>query len=64
LWLLPSGPDQVGERKRPSDSRPGEGIITVHTVGRNQDGAQVIEFDRTLLASMRNPVDPATGPQR
>ncbi|MFI2369934.1 MaoC family dehydratase [Streptomyces sp. NPDC018833] len=50
--------------KRPSDSRPGEGIITVHTVGRNQDGAQVIEFDRTLLASMRNPVGPATGPQR
>ena len=23
LWLLPSGPDQVGERKRPTDSRRG-----------------------------------------
>ncbi|WP_141718067.1 MaoC family dehydratase [Nocardia altamirensis] len=41
--------------KRPSASRPGEGIVTVHTTGRNQDGVQVIEFDRTLLASMRNP---------
>jgi itaconyl-CoA hydratase len=41
--------------KRPSASRPGEGIVTVHTVGRNQDGIVVIEFDRTVLASMRNP---------
>ncbi|MFJ9626110.1 MaoC family dehydratase [Streptomyces sp. NPDC101175] len=39
--------------KRPSATRPGEGIVTVHTVGRNQDGVQVIEFDRTLLASPR-----------
>ncbi|MGW0252479.1 MaoC family dehydratase [Nocardia goodfellowii] len=39
--------------KRPSASRPGEGIVSVHTVGRNQDGVQVIEFDRTLLAPMR-----------
>lgn len=38
--------------KRPSGSRPGEGIVTVHTVGRNQDGVQVIEFDRTVLALM------------
>jgi itaconyl-CoA hydratase len=38
--------------KRPSGSRPGEGIVTVHTVGRNQDGVPVIEFDRTVLASM------------
>lgn len=40
--------------KRPSGSRPGEGIVTVHTVGRNQDGVQVIEFDRTVLALMRS----------
>jgi itaconyl-CoA hydratase len=39
--------------KRPSGSRPGEGIVTVHTAGRNQDGVQVIEFDRTVLAPMR-----------
>lgn len=39
--------------KRESRSRPGEGIVTVHTLGRNQDGVQVIEFDRTVLASMR-----------
>ena len=40
--------------KRQSGSRPGEGIVTVHTVGRNQDGVQVIEFDRTVLAPMRS----------
>jgi itaconyl-CoA hydratase len=43
--------------KRASGSRPGEGIVTVHTTGRNQDGVKVIEFDRTLLATMRNPND-------
>jgi len=36
--------------KRPSGSRPGEGIVTVHTTGRNQDDLPVIEFDRTILA--------------
>ncbi|MFK4102501.1 MaoC family dehydratase [Streptomyces sp. NPDC019531] len=41
--------------KRLSATRQGEGIVTVHTVGRNQDGVQVIEFDRTLLASVRTP---------
>lgn len=40
--------------KRPSGSRPGEGIVTVHTVGCNQDGVRVIEFDRTVLALMRS----------
>ncbi|OEJ29281.1 dehydratase [Streptomyces agglomeratus] len=44
--------------KRPSGSRPGEGIVTVHTVGRNQDGVPVIEFDRTLMATMRGPARP------
>jgi itaconyl-CoA hydratase len=38
---------------RPSRTRAGEGIVTVHTVGLNQDGVQVIEFDRTVLATMR-----------
>jgi itaconyl-CoA hydratase len=48
---------------RPSASRPGQGIVTVHTVGRNQDGVVVIEFDRTLLAGPRNAdVRPETSP--
>jgi itaconyl-CoA hydratase len=41
--------------KRLSNSRPGEGVVTVHTIGRNQDGTAVIDFERTVLASMRNP---------
>jgi itaconyl-CoA hydratase len=41
--------------KRPSGSRPGEGIVTVHTVGRNQDGVPVIEFDRTVLTALSQP---------
>jgi itaconyl-CoA hydratase len=49
--------------KRLSGSRPGEGIVTVHTVGRNQDGVPVIDFDRTLLAPMRAPGSPAAAPQ-
>lgn len=40
--------------KRPSGSRRGQGVVTVHTMGRNQDGVQVIEFDRTLLAAARS----------
>jgi itaconyl-CoA hydratase len=39
--------------KRPSSSRPGQGIVTVRTVGRNQHGVQVIEFLRTVLVSTR-----------
>ncbi|MCB5164171.1 MaoC family dehydratase [Streptomyces bambusae] len=50
--------------KRPTASRPGEGIVTVHTVGRNQDGVKVIEFDRTLMASMRTPHGAADSPSR
>lgn len=42
--------------KRPSGSRPGEGIVTVHTEGSNQHGVRVIDFDRTVLAAMRTPV--------
>jgi itaconyl-CoA hydratase len=49
--------------KRRSASRPGEGIVTVHTTGRNQHGVQVIEFDRTVLASMRDPGGPPPEPQ-
>ncbi|MFC5885726.1 MaoC family dehydratase [Kitasatospora sp. CM 4170] len=35
--------------KRESAKRPGEGIVTVHTTGLNQDGVSVIEFERTIL---------------
>jgi itaconyl-CoA hydratase len=39
--------------KRESKSRPGEGIVTVHTRGFNQDGKQVMEFERTVLVYKR-----------
>ncbi|MGA6170959.1 MaoC family dehydratase [Streptomyces sp. NPDC012600] len=35
--------------RRESSTRPDQGIVTVHTVGRNQDGVSVIEFERTIL---------------
>ncbi|WP_208638991.1 MaoC family dehydratase [Kitasatospora albolonga] len=35
--------------RRESGTRPDQGIVTVHTVGRNQDGVSVIEFERTIL---------------
>ena len=38
---------------RPSNSRPHQGIVTVRTVGFNQDGVVVIEFKRTLLVYRR-----------
>jgi len=39
--------------KRESKSRRGQGIITVHTRGFNQDGNQVMEFERTVLVYKR-----------
>lgn len=39
--------------KRASKSRPTQGIVTVRTTGRKQDGTVCIEFERTLLAPMR-----------
>lgn len=38
---------------RPSKTRPDNGIVTVHTTGRNQHGDVVIEFDRTVLVYKR-----------
>lgn len=35
--------------KRVSKSRPNQGIVRLRTVGRNQDGTVVIEFERTAL---------------
>jgi len=39
--------------KRESKSRPGAGIVTVRTVGTNQDGTQVCTFSRTMLIAKR-----------
>lgn len=39
--------------KRESKSRPGQGIVTVETRGLNQDGVEVIRFERTMLIYRR-----------
>jgi acyl dehydratase len=38
--------------KRPSQSRPGRGIVTVRTRGFNQRDEVVIEFERTLMVPL------------
>lgn len=38
---------------RPSASRPGCGILSVRTIGRNQDGTEVCTFTRSVLLPMR-----------
>lgn len=44
---------------RESKSRPHQGIVTVKTIGYNQNGVVVIEFKRTILVYKRG-----QGPQR
>jgi itaconyl-CoA hydratase len=39
--------------KRESRSRPSAGIVSVKTVGLNQDGVKVCEFNRTMLIMKR-----------
>jgi len=39
--------------KRESRSRPEAGLVTVRTTGRNQDGAVVCAFERTILVAKR-----------
>jgi itaconyl-CoA hydratase len=39
--------------KRDSESRPGAGIVTVKTIGRNQQRVVVCEFTRTMLIMKR-----------
>ena len=39
--------------KRESHSRPTQGIVTVATRGVNQDGAEVMSFERTMLVYRR-----------
>ena len=38
---------------RESKSRPNQGIVTVETVGKKQDGTQVISFKRSMLIPKR-----------
>jgi len=48
--------------KRASESRPGQGIVRIRTLGRNQRGEVVCEFERTMLV-MRdgNPLEERAG---
>jgi itaconyl-CoA hydratase len=39
--------------KRESKSRPTQGLVTVETRGLNQDGVEVISFERTMLIYRR-----------
>jgi len=39
--------------KRPSRSRPGQGVVTAETRGLNQDGTIVCTFERTFLVYAR-----------
>jgi len=39
--------------KRDSTSRPEQGVVTVETTGRNQDGVAFITFERTFLVYRR-----------
>jgi itaconyl-CoA hydratase len=38
---------------RASKSRPGQGVVRVRTIGNNQAGTVVIEFERTVLVHSR-----------
>lgn len=39
--------------RRESASRPEQGVVTVETIGRNQDGKMVCTFERTVLVWKR-----------
>ena len=40
--------------KRASKSRPDQGIVTIRTIGKNQRGDVVCEFERTMLVMKRS----------
>jgi itaconyl-CoA hydratase len=40
--------------KRPSDTRPGQGVVTVETRGIKADGTVFMTFERTFLVYMRD----------
>ncbi|HET7463520.1 MAG TPA: MaoC family dehydratase [Longimicrobium sp.] len=46
--------------KRPSRSRPTQGIVSVRTVGYKSTGEEVITFERSFLVPMRHPPAPET----
>jgi len=49
-------------KKRESQSRPGQGIVTIRTIGLNQDGVQVCTFVRNMLIPGRgNAVEDRVG---
>jgi acyl dehydratase len=39
--------------KRESSSRPGQGIVTIRTIGKNQRGEMVCTFKRNMLIPAR-----------
>ncbi len=39
--------------KRPSQKRPTQGVVTVRTTGKKQDGTVFMTFERTVLIPMR-----------
>lgn len=41
--------------KRPSKSRPGQGIVTVRTTGSKADGTPFMSFERSVLIPERSP---------
>jgi itaconyl-CoA hydratase len=48
--------------KRESKSRPDQGIVSIRTLGRNQRGEVVCQFDRTLLVMRRgHPLEQQAG---
>ena len=48
--------------KRESGSRPDQGIVTIRTIGKNQRGEVVCEFERTMLVMKRgNPLEERAG---
>jgi len=49
---------------RPSRSRPGQGIVTVHTRAFNQNGAPVLDFIRSCLVPQNNTVAAQGGAAR
>ena len=48
--------------KRESESRPEQGIVTVRTIGKNQHGEVICEFERTMLVMKRgHPLEERAG---
>jgi len=45
--------ESEGLSKRESASRPGQGLVTVRTIGKKDDGTQFMSFERTVLVPKR-----------